>query len=484
MDRSRATIKLLNDRRWEIIRLYLIEGRMLPEIQRYLQQGQRQLGFEPQLSIWHLKRLLKEHGIIKNLRGEALFIKDHLGLALTTWDCLVFANDFLVDNRHVEQSCQRRQGCLRHPEKIHNKFLTFMHLPFEFRALSQPDTFKSFQQLLFYTRVHFDSSFEAGRWAPDSRGLYARSATLKADLAVLSNMHNKISHALSQFKAKNPERAQRMMQNTFEYHKAIVQNYHHRQFSDILAILLLIQRAGLTHGEAMIRNLVTLARETLPQTDPRKSMFESLRDLPLDSTGHLYLAFDTYCRYLWRSKTGPHNFKTYYSYNQASFPRADPVGFFDFFKEKDAVDITYILGKVDEELGEYSHEAFTLWHTAMRSLGQEQRYTEIESLARYLCMRVYRLGNEFDYSEERQLNLDAMLSFYLLGNALEAQGYLYQAIVAYENSVEIRCRNAPNNGWDAGKAASLRRVKEIATRLGIFLASDYISMEDSLYSGV
>ncbi|KAF5859984.1 hypothetical protein ETB97_002181, partial [Aspergillus alliaceus] len=467
MDRSRATIKLLDNHRWEIIQLYLIEGWVLPEIQQHLQQEQRQLGFEPRLTIYQLKRMLQERGIIKNLRGEAQFIKDYLGSALSTWGCLVFANDVLLDNLDVEQSCQRKKGCRGAPAKIiGNKFLTFVHLPFEFKALSQPEKFKSFQQLLFYARVHFEFSFEVGRWAPDSRGLYARSAALKADLAVLSSMHNKVFGALSQFKVQNPERGQRMMQDTFKYHKSIVQIYHHRQFSDILAIILLIQRAGLSHGEAIARNLVTLARETLPQNDPRRFMFESLMDLPLDLTGHLYLAFDTYCRHLWKSRTGPDDFKAYYSYNQASFPRADPVGFFDFFKEKDWGKITHILGEVDRELGEYSHETFTLWHTAIRSLLQEQRYTETESLVRHLCMRVYLLGSEFDYSEARQLNLDAMLSFYLLGNALEAQGYLYEAIVAYENSVEIRCRNAPNNGWDAGKAASLRRVKEIATRLG------------------
>ncbi|KOC07190.1 hypothetical protein AFLA70_71g003842 [Aspergillus flavus AF70] len=350
MGRSQATVKLLDDCRWEIIRLYLIEGRVLSEIQQYLQQGQRQLGIEPRLTIYQLKRLLKERGIIKNLRTEALFIKNRLGSALTTWACLVFANDVLVDNLHVEQSCQRKKGYRGQPAQTHDKYLTFVHLPFEFRALSQPVKFKSIQQLLFYARVHFDVSFEAGRWAPDSRGLYARNATLKADLAVLSSMHNKVSHALSQFKAENPERGLRMIQDTFQYHKSIVQNHHHRQFSDILAILLLIQRAGLSHGEAIVRSLVTIARGALPQNDPRRFMFESLMDLPLDSTGHLYLAFDTYCRYLWKSKTGPEDFKTYYSYNQASFPRAEPVGFFGFFQEKDWVKITYILGEADREL--------------------------------------------------------------------------------------------------------------------------------------
>ena len=115
MDKSQATIKLAGDCRWEIIRRYWIEDCTLDEIQQYLQQGQRQLGFEPQLTyvtsrqwiysvsdfnrnirIDQLRRMLEKCGITKNLRGEALVIKDYLGSALTTWHCLVFANDVLL----------------------------------------------------------------------------------------------------------------------------------------------------------------------------------------------------------------------------------------------------------------------------------------------------------------------------------------------------------------------------------------------------
>lgn len=263
------------------------------------------------------------------------------------------------------------------------------------------------------------------------------------------------------------------MQDTFKYHISIALNWHHRQFPDILAIILLIQRAGLGHGKEMVRNLVTLARETLPENDPRRFMFESLTGLPLDSTGHLYLAFDAFCRKLWNSKTGPDNFETYYSYNQASFPRADPVAIFDFFKQKNLGQIRHILDEVNSALGDYTHETFTLWHTAIRFLLREQRYTEMETLVRDLCTRVMCLESEFDFSERQQLNIDSMLTFYLLGNAMEARGYLYQAIVAYENSVETRCRNAPyKDNWGSGKVASLRRIKGIKKRLrGISLAS-------------
>lgn len=49
-------------------------------------------------------------------------------------------------------------------------------------------------------------------------------------------------------------------------------------------------------------------------------MFEALEKLSLESAGHLYLAFDAYCRNLWMSKVGKDGVKAHYSYNQASFP--------------------------------------------------------------------------------------------------------------------------------------------------------------------
>lgn len=63
---------------------------------------------------------------------------------------------------------------------------------------------------------------------------------LKSDLSTLSDMHNKVSHALAQFQAGQNERGQALMRSTSPIHESIVKNHPHRQFPDVLAILLLI----------------------------------------------------------------------------------------------------------------------------------------------------------------------------------------------------------------------------------------------------
>lgn len=78
-------------------------------------------------------------------------------------------------------------------------------------------------------------------------------------------------------------------------------------------------------------------------------MFEALQKLPIDSKGHLYLAFDAYCRHLWMSKVAQDGCKAHYSYNQASFPRADPGGFYDFYRGKSLNDITATLESADRD---------------------------------------------------------------------------------------------------------------------------------------
>lgn len=214
-------------------------------------------------------------------------------------------------------------------------------------------------------------------------------------------------------------------------------------------------------------------------------MFESLEDLPLDSNGHLYLAFDLFCRDLWKPRTGRDDVKACYSFNQASFPRADPGEFYNFFQRKELDEIKQILERVDSEPEEYSHETFMIWHTAIRFLGTKQRYGEMEYLVRRLCMRVYRLGSKFDYHQARQLNYDSMLSFYLLGDTLEKTGHLHSAKVALENSVELRNQIVPIETWDAGKANSLNKLEAITTRLEDSTVSrNYVSLEDRMYFSV
>ncbi|KAL4912678.1 hypothetical protein BDW62DRAFT_206256 [Aspergillus aurantiobrunneus] len=486
MDRDK-TARVLDGCVSEITRLFLIEGWTYKRIRQLLVSR----GAKETISLDQLKRLLKERGIYKNLSNdEVLVVKKSTGPATPTWGYLVFANNVLLKNARIDSHYKKNklEKSLRKPEAQDlRRILTIMPLNFEFRALKQPERFRSFQRVLFYTQTYFEFSFDHGVWAPDSRGLYARTETLRSDLSALSNMHNMVFDALRQLQAGKEERCRSLLRNTFRLHQSVVMNHHHRQLSDIIAILLLIHRAT-TLGDMLAwitTSLVAIAQQKLPQNDPRRIMFESLPSLPLDSDGHLYLAFDAYCRYLWKTKTGPESAKACYSYNQASFPRADPGSFYDFFARKGLERTQLILKKVDKELEEYSHETFMLWHTAVRCLKIEQRYYEMELLVRQLCTRVWRLGNLYDYHHARQLNYDSMLTFFLLGDALQAQGQLSSAVMAFAISVEIRCRIVPINAWDGGKSASLRRLEDIATRVqDMSIAGDYIDMKEFMYSSL
>ncbi|KAL4889810.1 hypothetical protein BDV59DRAFT_210089 [Aspergillus ambiguus] len=402
-------------------------------------------------SIDKLKQMLRTRGITKNLHTEeAHYVLDQVRQAAPPWSCLAFVNGVLLDNREVEDNFQNSSKHLRVTLQPTRRITySFIYLPFTFSALTQLDQFRSFRRLL-------------GRWAPGDRGLYARTSTMKADLCALSNMHNMVSGALRGFKEGRPEQGQALMRQTFTLHGSIVQNHHHRQFSDILGILLLIQRSGFTDIQASItHSLVCLAAQTMSHNDPRRIMFESLVDLGLDSTGHLYLAFDAYCRHVWNERTGANDAKACYSYNQASFPRADRGAFYEFFHGRDLDDIQRIL-----------NGAFMLWHTALRWLQGEQRHRDMEALARRLCL-------------QRQLNLDSALSFYLLGNALEGQGKLDIAKTTFANCFELRSQILCPGKWDATKDQSLRRIKAIATRLGnVSIADDCLTTDQAVYSGV
>lgn len=118
----------------------------------------------------------------------------------------------------------------------------------------------------------------------------------------------------------------------------------------------------------MAENLSCEARKALSPNDPRRIMLECLRKLDLDQICHIYLAFDAYCRRLWMSKVKHDIMKAYFSYNQASFPRADVGEFYSLYNGMALDGIENILARVDLELGSYSTETFCLWHTAIEYL--------------------------------------------------------------------------------------------------------------------
>lgn len=96
------------------------------------------------------------------------------------------------------------------------------------------------------------------------------------------------------------------MRSAAELHEPVVKSSHHRQFPEILAILLLVQRAVLarvltdmTDGvqirlqSLMTEDLLGWAVKYYTQSnDPHRLMFRILNDLiPLDHVGHLTPAF-------------------------------------------------------------------------------------------------------------------------------------------------------------------------------------------------
>ena len=120
----------------------------------------------------------------------------------------------------------------------------------------------------------------------------------------------------------------------------------------------------------------------------------------MDSTGDLYVAFDAYCRHLWMSRADTDGIKAYYSYNQASFPRADTGSFYDLYTRKTLADTCLILEKVDKDFGVDNYARFTMWHTAIRCFLAEEKYSEAEQVSRRLCSEllkpdiIYRLNHQ------------------------------------------------------------------------------------------
>jgi hypothetical protein len=364
--------------------------------------------------------------------------------------------------------------------------------------------------MLWYTSQHFNDCFDrtAPVWRKNEDGLYARSEELKAGLRALSSLHNTVVDALSQL-SREDSIGWDILRRAVALYPDVVQTYHHRQFPDILAILLLIQRAHLlaamppaeagviddtsgrhrTEGRGaamtnvsreiqskMIDLLVEWAEQELQVGDPRSRMFTHLKALmPLDPAGHLVVAFDTYCRHVWlsRVKTETEDFKAHYSYNQASFARADPGEFYELFHGKSRGEMQTMLGRVDVSLGHISHPTFCLWHTAIRYLHQCARNNaDAQLLCEKLIRRIYSesLPNIpegwWNTTTLRQLNLDAALTFYLLGSIQEAQGLPMEAMDAYSKAVRMREILIHPDVWDPTLKSALEALASVSQGLG------------------
>ncbi|GAM33876.1 hypothetical protein TCE0_013f01090 [Talaromyces pinophilus] len=488
-DLTRQWKDFIRESRLEVIRLSQIEGWKSKKVKTTLETDY--LGFSPLVSMDIWKQLLERLGIRKNLcRDEVIFIKNFLGPGPVTFKCLIFADDVLLNVKDIKKYLRKSNGSTLKSNKGNCRTITFLPLPRTIKKLDEPHVFENFRRLLFYTRAHFEKSFEQGVWKSDQRGLYNRSPEYRAELTKLSYMHNMVVDALHRFDEGDSQTGWALIRNASASNREIVKSRHHRQFSDILAILLLVRRKTYIAEkdksvieESLSENLHDFATNELKSNDPQSAMFEALPTLVLDLNGDLYLAYDFYCRYLWGLKTGHDQMKSFYSYNQASFPRADSGKFFDLFNGQKPQEIILDLQRIDEDLGRHSHETFSLWHMAAHWFRNNEMFADMDFLLQLLRDRVDELGDDYDYSQDRQLNFDCMMSFSLLGDALENRGFILNAMDAFHNAVKIRSRIVPSDNWDPGKAGALRRLRSIAIRIqDLWTESDCSQQLDRMYA--
>ncbi|KAL4911905.1 hypothetical protein BDW62DRAFT_216861 [Aspergillus aurantiobrunneus] len=404
---------------------------------------------------FQFKRWLEKHAISKKiLKDHAIYVRNWRNCyphAEEEWRWLILGGIVATAPTSSTPNCPLYQ--------IHLSAFQ-LHIT----SLDDPDIFRNFRRLLFFTLVHFELSFDEHRWAPDGRGLYARTPALREGLSRLSHLHNEVVAALKHYRQNNPQTDHAILQGAYLYNNAIVTTGHHRQLLDVLAILLLILRAGLPDIYVSLkRDFVRQARYLLQTNDPRISMFEFLETLPNDQDGKVYLsqlyfAFDAYCRYIFMSRIGVNDFKAYYSYDQASFPRAGEGGFYDFFERKDFSAIKTVLASVDEQLGLISHETFNIWHTTLCYLLRRGKYEDMVSFAESFCLRLHQFTYQWNDTLPRQLNLDSALSYYLLGQAHERRNDPINAIVAFETAILIRNHVVVEGIRDPARSAALERL--------------------------
>ncbi|KAL3473104.1 hypothetical protein BJX99DRAFT_272445 [Aspergillus californicus] len=473
---------------------YLVEDLSLEQMMLASNQAQPITG--SQGTVDQLKWWFRREGIYKNLsREEAVYIKREIaritsnsGQAAEACNCLVIAgNELLVKNKDIDKSYAR----VPDPESVKNKptrrpFIV-IQVPSELRFLCEADDFRNFQRLIFNTRVHFDSSFEANLWAPDERGVHARSPELQEELKILSNMHNKFVEACKQFKSGNTRQGWAMVRSAFELSDRIVHIRHHRLFPDLLGILLLLQQRGYPEApglDAILReHLALLARVHLLKNDPRRQFFEFIMLAPLQSVHHLCLIFDAQCRQLWSSNVKGNEIESYYSYNQASFPRAVRGDFYSLFQGKTLHEFSDILSDGDNKFGLYSTEALCLWHTALQYFASTENHDDMAYLSDRLCVRLEKFKDRWDHNLPAQLNHDAAMGFYLHGHAEDARKNTMNAADAFFQCIKLRSQATDHGTFDPLTGIAVRRLQTIASRIGDGIGVGfYQGVLDTLYS--
>ncbi|KAH8728419.1 hypothetical protein GQ44DRAFT_824226 [Phaeosphaeriaceae sp. PMI808] len=474
----------MTDLRSHVILLYVLRNHDLKTVVEEMKR--KEPAFDMTIGGW--KSQLGAWGIYKNISGsDAHHIQRTLKVMGCDFDqCLVISGGILVDLHEVMRHLKRKKTA---PIKTNTTprapHFIFIPLAFKFSRLSDLDYFKGFQRLLWYTSVHFNSCFDMEIWSKDENGIYNRSPHLRLGLSNLSLLHNKLWAALKDWRRGQQDRWWVGVRAAFELHESVVRTNHHRQFPDLLAIALLYERHGRMDVRTMMtKDLFDWAQYALPRNDPRINMFQELHQLPWDATGHLFLAFDAYCRDLWQSRTAKDDeFKANFGYNQASFPRAERGRFYSLYERKTSSEIRTILASVDQNFNSAFESArICLWHSAIRYHLYERRYDEAEILSSTLGSYLKQLQ---DWKEQKQPNLDTALTFSLLGAARVSLGRHSEALTNFEECLEIRGFMVPDGVWDACIVGALEKARGLATQLNIPTTVERCATRlDAIYVGM
>ena len=374
----------------------------------------------------------------------------------------------------TNRSPSHKLGCVNVLQTTERTILV-IPLQFNISRLNDTKIFRLVRRILWLASVQYADSFDKEIWKVDEDGLYNRSDTMRADLTQLSRLHNNIVDAIDRYRRDPRDGRQLLKQLMFRPSDQIVTTHHHRQIGDILSIIRLLQRdlpEVEVSGNGGIQNefcttLCQLAEEKLDANDPRRRLLESLSQLPQskgwDPEGQFLVAFDTYCRHLWTTelKKDGEEIKVLYSYNQASFPRAERGNFYERFRGQGTEEIITVLRTMDLTLGKFRTETFCIWHTAIRSLLEERRYADAEETSSEFVRRILE-PEEATPLYIGQLNYDVAVSFYLEGTAhnerarqLHRLQYVQeglekqeQALGSFETSHHMRRISISDGTWD------------------------------------